>query len=197
MKISKTEAFFLNSVLFAFRTDANKVLRSNDLDDLEDLEDRLRSCYLESSLTDSDHKEELSDDNDNDDDEDDDDNEAESSTDKPEVPEVANWLADTEVDKLQPANVSYSDGSMTSLEFERCGNPDTIDAILDCVIIPGIHAIELSKDSINIWEPECGWHTFKFVKKCPKSWSRLLKTGLVYGVSTQAPAEDEQSDEDE
>jgi len=189
MKLSKSDALFLYTVMWHYKS------TTSSGDEVEERLSELLGTF--SNFIMGDNEDESEEEEEEEEEEDDDDDEDESSTDKPEVPEVANWLADTEVDKLQPANVSYSDGSTTSLEFECCDNPDTVDAILDSEIIPGVHAIELSKDSINIWEPECGWHTFKFVKKCPKSWSRLLKAGLIYGVSTQVPAEDEQSDEDE
>jgi len=194
MKISKTEAFFLNSVLFAFRTDANKVLQSYELEDLEDLEGRLRIYCLESST--GDHQSESSEDEEADEDEDDE--PEESSTNKPHVPKFDVLLSDTELDKLPSVNVSYSDGATTSLEFECSNCPGTVDVILDSEIIPDVYAIKLSKESISIWVFEAGWQTFKFVKKSPKLWSRLLKADLVHGISNEKiPTISESSDEDE
>lgn len=192
MKLSKSDALFLYTVMWHYKSTTSSGT---------EVEERLSELLgTFSNFIMGDNEDEDEDESEDDEEEsydEDEDEEVESSADKPEVPEVANWLADTEVDKLQPVNVSYSDGAVTSLEFECCDTPDTVDVILDSEIIPDVHAIKLSNESISIWEPEYGWHAFKFVKKSPKSWSRLLKTDLVYGISTQVPAEDEQSDEDE
>ena len=71
-----------------------------------------------------------------------------------------------------------------SIEFEDVGDDGSIDVVLDDgVVIDGVEVLTVSDRSISLHDGET-WHVFDLVR-LPKSWARLIKAGLQYGVARE------------
>jgi len=184
MKLDKSDALLLHSVLFAY-VNSNVSLEFVDINHLEDLFGRLHD-FVSGEETDTTGS--LPDDSEEDYDEEEDDSDVEEEEDDEdeeveEEPTVDQYVTCLSASELSPINVYAPDGSKVSLEFEDVGDSDSVDALLDDggVIIDSVTCVVLTNQNIALYDRE-SWHDFK-VKKTPKSWCRVFPHGKTIGFT--------------
>lgn len=180
MKLDKSDALLIHSVLFAY-VNARSNMDHMDVDHLQDLQERLRDFIVEDSPV-----TEKEQDTDADADE-----EYEEEEDDYEEEEEEDFKIDTYVDcssagELPSVNVTSPDGSKMTLEFEDVDEPNNVDALLDdgTVIIEAVVAVRLENGVISLYDDEQR-HDFKVTKKVPKSWSKLFPQSQVVGFERE------------
>lgn len=175
MKLDKSDALLLHSVLFAY-ANSNVALEFVDINHLEDLFGRLQDyvsgeseSYTDSSP--SDHHEEEEDEEDYD------------EEDEEEEPVAEQFVTCQSASDLSPIEVFSPDGSKVKLEFEDVGEESTVDALVDdgTIIIDAVSCVVLTNQNISLYDGE-EWHDFK-IKKAPKSWVRVFPHGRIVGFS--------------
>jgi len=188
MKLEKSDALLLHSVVFAY-VNSNVSLDFIDVEHLEDLQLRLSEFVT----NDERHSDECNHDTDgeeydevDEDDIDDDDDEDEDEDDEDEEPEespIDLFVRPMNADALNQIKVKTPDGSTVFLEFEDVSEVKTVDALLDegNVIIEGVLKVVVTDNDISLYDGE-EWHDFKTVK-LPKSWKKLFPLGKIVGFS--------------
>lgn len=175
MKLEKTDALLLHSVLFAY-VNSNVSLEFVDVEHLEDLFERLQD-YISSSV-----QEELPEESEEDycdsDEEEQEDEEVEHDE-----PEIELHVTCQSASDLSPVEVVSPDGSKVTLEFEDVDENSVVDALIDDgnVIIEQISCVVLTDKNISLYDGE-EWHDFQ-IKKTPKAWKRVFPHGKHVGFT--------------
>lgn len=190
MKLTKSDALFLYTVLWNYKTSLTNSLPYDDEGKLtlliNDLSDFVLSENSDDS-DDSDDEEDNSDDVDGDlvysnsDDEDD-----ETYDDDEDQEEITSFVSPSDLAALPLVVVNSPTGNKVNLEFEDVGEEETVDVLLDngSVIIDSIESLRITSSAIDLHDGE-EWHTFG-IKKLPKKWTNLLEVDTVYGVKSSA-----------
>lgn len=175
MKLDKSDALLLHSVLFAY-VNSNVSLEFVDANHLESLFERLQDFISDAS------KVEAAEETSHHDDDEEDDFEDEDEDEEPE-PEIEIQVACQAAADLSPMEVISPDGSKVTLEFEDVGDASTVDALIDDgnVIIDVISRVVLTNQNVSLYDGE-EWHDFQ-LKKTPKSWRRIFPHGKVVGFT--------------
>ena len=170
MRLNKTDALLVHAVLFRHACENDSDPRVEDL--LADLEDFIVS----------------SDSNDDDDDVDDE-VEVEATESDFELPEVDEHLTPASLSDLPALNVTSPTGEKVTFEFEDVGSEDSIDVLVDdaTLIIDGIQRVKVTSGQIELFDSS-ERHVFG-IKKLPKTWSKVFKTDVVYGISLEEEEE--------
>lgn len=177
MKLDKSDALLIHSVLFAY-VNARSNIDHMDVDHLQDLQERLRDFIVDDApLTD---KEPDSEESEYDEEED------EEEDDEEEDLKIDTYVDCSSAGELPAVNVTAPDGSKMTLEFEDVDEPDNVDALLDngTVIIDAVVAVCIENGVISLYDDEQR-HDFKVTKKVPKSWSKLFPQSQVVGFERE------------
>lgn len=178
MNITKNDGLLIYRVLHHYLTQNGSCLSQQDKEHILTVSGDLHNYLLDATSShDSDdyevHDDDAAVDIDDSDDEDD------------EVTiEVDDVLSASALEDLVSAEVISPDGQVIDLEFEKDETGETvIDALLDegTVVIENIEIVKIVDNTISLFDGG-EWHDFKFVKRVPKSWSRIIKPGLTYEV---------------
>ena len=181
MKLDKSDALLIHSVLFAY-VNSRSNMEHMDVDHLQDLQERLCDFIInESPITEKESESEYEEEEDDYDDEeeiDEDDNDEEFSVDM--------YVSCSSAGELPPLSVTSPDGAKVSLEFEDVDEPNNVDALLDdgTVIIEAVVGVRLENGIISLYDDEQR-HDFKVTKKIPKSWSKLFPQTKVVGFERE------------
>lgn len=176
MRLDKSDALLLRSVIFNFVvSDASGIQR----DELEDLLTRIDEYILSSSDEVTDTQE----------DEDEDvveveDEEETSKSAKMSVPSHDATIAASLLHDLQKVHVSLPNGEKVSLEFEDIDDYNAITVLENEGenIVEGIKHIRITDKEIEVYsDDECCKYTYKNI---PKSWRKVLEVGKTYCVSS-------------
>ena len=173
MRLNKTDALLVHAVLFRHACENDSDPRVEDL--LADLEDFIVS----------------SDSNDEEDDDDvDDEVEVEATESDFELPEVDEHLTPASLSDLPALNVTSPTGEKVTFEFEDVGADDSVDVLVDegTVILDNVLRVKVLADQIELFDSE-EKHVFG-VKKLPKTWAKVLKVGVVYGLDASQEEEE-------
>jgi hypothetical protein len=181
MKLDKSDAFLVYSVLFAY-SNSDVTFSEEDAEHLEVLQTRLREYVLGREESDE-HEEcaECTHDEDEEDFDDEEEEEEEEEEDDDQNEPVELYISPSAASNLSPAKVVAPDGSTVSLEFEDVGEESTVDILVDdgAVILDGISKIMLKKEWVSVYDGE-QWHPFKVVK-LPKMWKKTFPSDMVVG----------------
>ena len=179
MKLDKSDALLLHSVLFAY-VNSNVNLEFVDVEHLEDLFGRLQD-YVSATETVSQPTDRGDVDSEGDEDEDEDEEEEEEE--EEDEPVVEQFVTCQSAADLSPVSVFAPDGSKVTLEFEDVGESNSVDALLDDggVIIDSVTCVVLTNQNIALYDGE-EWHDYK-IKKSPKSWNRVFPHGRIVGFT--------------
>ena len=184
MKLDKSDALLIHSVLFAY-VNARSNMDHMDVDHLQDLQERLRDFIIDDApvTNQAPHSDEAEEDYE----EDEDDYEEEDEEYEEEEDE---WKIDTFVSpeaagELSPITVTSPDGSKVSLEFEDVDENDNVDALLDdgTVILEGVTSVAYVDGMIRLYDGE-NFNDFK-VRKFPKAWNKMFPKGTVVGFERE------------
>lgn len=175
MKLDKSDALLLHSILFAY-VNSNVSLEFVDVNHLEDLFERLQEYVTVNSSGSSEEPEEIEDDCCDSDDQ-------EQEQEEDEEPEAELHVTCQSASELSPVEVTSPDGSKVTLEFEDVGEDATVDALVDDgnVIIDAISCVVLTNQNISLYDGE-EWHDFQ-IKKAPKTWKRVFPHGKIVGFT--------------
>ena len=194
MRLSKSDALLVSQVLFSIKnSEASSHVEAVTADRLDALQEML-THYLSFSEEDGDLEMDATDDEaDYDDDQDD----ASELSDDEAVDdfEVDDCVSVDTLVSLSPCKIVVGDARCT-LEFDESdvevdGQP-AVDCVMDHDIITGMTALKLEDGAIHLWfAEEVAWRTYKFARKAPSSWVKLLGIGAVIGVTANAADADE------
>jgi hypothetical protein len=177
MKLSKSDALLLHAVLFKHLTNTHSQRVETHH---EDLLYKLEG-YLLDDVEDEEEDVEVEDDS----------VEDVEAEDEYEVPEPDEFKGPSVLAKLPAVSVTSPAGDKVTLEFEDVGDADTVDVLLDdgSVILDRVCCIKLTDKSVELFDSEeC--HAFQ-IKKLPKTWSKVLQPGVLYGVDSSLDVEEE------
>jgi hypothetical protein len=183
MKLDKSDALLIHSVLFAYGN-SDISLQEDEAELYEDLQTRLKEFIV--SEDNHERHEDCDDCEDPYEDEDEDEEEEDV-----EESHVELYVTPKSVSELSPAKVISPDGSTVTLEFEDIGEPETVDVLVadGSIIIDGISKVVLNSENLALHDGE-DWHQFK-VQKLPKMWKKTFPFDVVVGFH-----EDEGEDEE-
>lgn len=188
MKLDKSDALLIHSVLFAY-VNARSNMDHMDVDHLQDLQERLRDFIVDDSPvteqeqdTDEEYEEE---EDDYDDSEEEEEEEEENDVDDEDEWKIDTFVSPEEAGELSPITVTSPDGSKVTLEFEDVDEHDNVDALLDdgTVILEGVTSVAFLDGLIRLYDGE-NLNDFK-VRKLPKSWTKLFPKGTVVGFERE------------
>jgi hypothetical protein len=170
MNLSKSQALLLSKILFSHAHVYPDMFNQDCLDLLHALNRFLvDDGSLNKSMVDED----------DDEDEDDEDGTDEDDDEGVEPPEVEDTVTYDELHEL-PA-VTSAEGE---LEFES-PEEDALDLLLaGAVVHEGVEFLKREDKTLEVWVNEgdaLSLHQYT-VKRFPKAWTKLLKTGVVYGL---------------
>lgn len=182
MKLDKSDALMLHSILFAYVNSDGVKLEFIDVDHIASLQERMQDFITQNLDHHDDTDAEDETDNDDQDDDDEDEDEDDEDEDEDEDP-IDVFVSPNDISDLSPLKVTSPDGSTISLEFEDVGESDFVDALLDegTVIIQTVSKIVVSNNCVALFDGE-EWHEFKF-EKLSKSWKRFFPAAQIVGFS--------------
>ena len=183
MKLDKSDALFIHSILFAY-VNARSNMDHMDVDHLQDLQERLRDFIVDDAPVTE--QEQDTDDEDEEYEEEEDDYEDEEEGDEEEDLKIDTYIDCSSAGELPAVSVTSPDGSKMTLEFEDVDEPNNVDALLDdgTVIIEAVVAVRLENGVISLYDDEQR-HDFKVTKKVPKSWSKLFPQSQIVGFERE------------
>jgi hypothetical protein len=182
MKLSKSNALFLYSVLYHYRSQNDQALDNENFENLETLQETLKSFILDENVDDLQEEGDLkvaSDDEDGEEEDEEDEVGDESSP-----PEFEDYLLPSVVADLPPITVVSPTGAKITLEFEDVEEMSSVDALLDggSIIIDTVTAVKVDGDTqVSLWDGG-EWHSFKPAKKLPRAWHGVFESGVTYGL---------------
>jgi hypothetical protein len=189
MKLDKSDALMLHSILFAYVNSDGVKLEFIDVDHIASLQERMQDFITQHLDHDDVDVEDETDNDDHDHDEDDEDDEDDVDVEDDEDDEddedpIDVFVSPNDISDLSPLKVTSPDGSTISLEFEDVGESDFVDALLDegTVIIQTVSKIVVSNNCVALFDGE-EWHEFKF-EKLSKSWKRFFPAAQIVGFSS-------------
>lgn len=184
MKIDKSDAFLIHSVLFAY-SNSDVTFSEEDAQHLEELQTRLRDFVLgnEESCEDEDCDHDH-DDSDEYEEEEDDVEEEEDLDEEDDIP-IEFYVSPKAAAELSPMKVTAPDGSTVQLEFEDVGEADTIDVLIDdgAIIIDSVDKVIITKGTASFFDGE-QWHPFR-VERLPKAWKKTFELDKVAGFRSE------------
>lgn len=174
MRLSREDALFLHNVLFRCRSLETDQEIKEKIDDL--------ATALGAWILGSDSELDLG----TDVDEDSEDEVEEELDEEPEdeeifsLPDADDDVATSLLSDLPAISVTSPAGDEVTLEFEDVGDTESIDVLIDegSVILDGVVRVRVSKHELELFTDD-ERHVFE-VKRLPKSWSKALKSGVVY-----------------
>ena len=190
MRLSKSDALFLHTVLWHYRMTSQGNFSYTEEDKLNSLVDELSKFVL--SVDEDENQEDgylvpYDDEEEADEDlEDEDDSEADADEE-----EITSFVSPADLAALPTITVISPTGSKVTLEFEDVNEELCVDALLDngSVIIDSVESLRLTSDAVELYDGE-EWHSFTS-KKIPKKWLSLIDLDTVYGVKADSAEEDE------
>lgn len=179
MKLDKSDALLIHSVLFAY-VNARSNMDHMDVDHLQDLQERLRDFIVDDAPV-TDQEPESEDEEDDYEEEEDEDEEYDEEDLK-----IDTYIDCSSAGQLPAVSVTSPDGTKMLLEFEDVDEPNNVDALLDdgTVIIEAVVAVCLENGVISLYDDEQR-HDFKVTKKVPKSWTKLFPQAQVVGFERE------------
>lgn len=192
MKLDKSDALMLHSVLFAY-VNSNVNLDFVDVEHLQSLQERLvdfvafdheecQDCEGSNHSDEDDTTDDVDEDEEDEEDEFEDEEEDLEEEEDDEEP-IDTYVSAKDAAELLPIKVLSPDGSTVTLEFEDVGDEDAVDALVDegTVIIDSVVKVVIDEKCVSLNDGE-GWHDFKVVK-LSKSWKRVFPSGKIVGFS--------------
>ena len=176
MNITKNDGLLIYRVLHHYVAQNGSCLSQQDKDHINAVSGDLHNYLLDATTSHDDDDDDVEV-NLVDDDKDDEDADEETI-------EVDDALSASVLEDLVSVEVISPDGQVIDLEFERDESGESVlDAILDegTIIIENIEIVKIVDNTISLFDGG-EWHDFKFVKRVPKLWSRIIKPGLTYEV---------------
>lgn len=180
MRIDKSDALLLRSIIFNFIVNDDSGIQRDELDDLlSRIDEYVLSSSHESTDAQEDESEDVLDVKDEDD------NDAESSKSaKMSVPSHDASIEASVLHNLQPTYVTLPNGEKVSLEFEDNDDYNAVSVLENEGenIVEGIKHIRIADNEIEVYsDDECCKYTYKNI---PKSWRKVLEVGKTYCVSS-------------
>lgn len=186
MKLEKSEALTIYSVLFHYLSTSN---HAPSRATIEDVLDRLHHFLSEEESSQhpmDDSQEEDQEYEDSSSEDENEDEEYEDEDDVEEDDEPAELFVDpAAASELPPINVTTPDGSTLSFEFEDIGEDEIVDVLIDegSVIIEDVFKVLNQPGVIQIHDGE-EWHSFK-IGKLPKAWKKMFPVGTIVGFHSE------------
>lgn len=188
MKLEKSEALIIYSVLFHYLSTSNHALSRATI---EDVLDRLHHFLSEEESSQQpmddpqEEDQEYEDSSYEDEDEEEHEDEPEEEDDEP----VELFVDPAAVSELPPIDVTTPDGSTLSFEFEDIGESEIVDVLIDegSVIIEDVFKVLTQPGAIQIHDGE-EWHSFK-IGKLPKPWRKMFPVGTIVGFHSEEEEE--------
>jgi hypothetical protein len=174
MRLNKSDALLIHAVLFRHACENDSDSRVEDL--LADLE----GFIVSSAASDSDES---------DDEVEVDADEDETAESDYDLPDADEQITSFTLSDLPVLNVTSPTGEKVSFEFEDVGAEDSIDVLIDdaTIIIDGIQRVKVTAGQIELFDSS-ERHVFG-IKKLPKTWAKVFKTDVVYGISLEEEEE--------